>query len=104
MSFHELPKDEWTHQQTRLRCKHTAEWRRLVTHEEGIRNNLLKVHMLERQQCCDDLFVLRQQQQQALMTLEQQSNQTRQALRARQAEEMAELRKQTKAARQGLPC
>ncbi|GAB3752850.1 hypothetical protein [Spirosoma pomorum] len=101
MSFYELPKDEWAHQQTRLRCKHTAEWRRLVTHEEGIRNNLLMVQLQQRQQCSGDLFELRQQHQQALATLEQRHNQTRQALRTRQAEEMEELRRQTKDARRG---
>jgi hypothetical protein len=99
MSFYELPKDEWDHQQTRLRCKHTAEWRRLVTHEEGIRNRLLMGQMQERQQCNDNLLSLRQKHDQAVATLEQQNNQTRQALRTRQAEEMEELRKQTKVAR-----
>jgi hypothetical protein len=103
MSLYESPKDEWAHQQTRLRCKHTAEWRRLVTHEEGIRNNLLMEQLQERQQCCDDMFLLRQQHHQAVTTLEQQNNQTRQALRARQNEEMAELRRQMKAARRGIP-
>jgi hypothetical protein len=99
MSFYESIKDEWTQQQTRLRCKHTAEWRRYVAHEEGVRNKILTMQTAERQQCLDNLTSLRQQHQQVLAALQQQNDQARQALRFRQAEEMAELRQQTKAAR-----
>jgi hypothetical protein len=101
MSFYKSPKDEWTHQQTRLRCKHTAEWRRHVAEQEGVRNTLLIRQEQERQQCMGDLLLLRDQQNQALARLQQYNNQTRQALRTRQAAEMAELRQRIKAARRG---
>lgn len=102
MPAYKLPKDEWTYKQTRLRCKHTAEWRRHVAHDMEISKQLVMAQEQERQQCEGDLFLLRQQHQQTLAILQQQHEQIRQALRSRQAEEMVELREQMKAARRGM--